>query len=79
MQARVPSCFHDCTGCICTRPAATYTGYVSSVGTQLLGGTLADRHGGKIVMAFGIVAFSAISLLMPLAVTQVCVSHVVLR
>jgi len=61
------------------KPAATHTCFVLSVGTQLLGGTLADRHGGKIVMAFGIVAFSAMSLLMPVAVTQVCVSHVLLR
>ena len=39
------------------------------MGTQLLGGTLADRVGGKRVMAFGIAAFSATSLLMPAALS----------
>ena len=45
-----------------------------SEGTQLLGGTLADKHGGKVVMAYGIIAFSAMSSLMPLAVSQVSMS-----
>ena len=35
--------------------------------TQLLGGYLADRHGGRAVMACGIAWFSAASLLLPLA------------
>ncbi len=47
---------------------------VLSEGTQLLGGTLADKHGGKIVMAYGVIAFSAMSSLMPLAVSQVSMS-----
>ncbi len=53
-----------CTSRVCTL----------SEGTQLLGGTLADRHGGKIVMAYGIIAFSAMSSLMPLTVSQVGMS-----
>ena len=38
-------------------------GYVS---TQLVGGTLADRFGGKRVMAWGMVFFSVASMLLPL-------------
>jgi ACS family sodium-dependent inorganic phosphate cotransporter/ACS family sodium-dependent inorganic phosphate cotransporter-like MFS transporter 9 len=37
--------------------------------TQLLGGTLADKYGGKLVMAGGIAWFSAASLLVPLALS----------
>ncbi|KAK9915240.1 hypothetical protein WJX75_006550 [Coccomyxa subellipsoidea] len=39
------------------------------MGTQLLGGTMADRVGGKLVMAWGIAIFSLTSLLMPLALS----------
>lgn len=38
-------------------------GYVS---TQLIGGTLADRYGGKRVMAVGMLFFSLASMLLPL-------------
>lgn len=34
------------------------------------GGTLADRMGGKVVMAWGIAVFSLTSLLMPLALSK---------
>lgn len=34
--------------------------------TQLLGGTLADRHGGKVVMGCAIALFSAASMILPL-------------
>ena len=37
--------------------------------TQLFGGTMADKYGGKRVMAFGIAWFSVASLLMPLALS----------
>ena len=37
--------------------------------TQLFGGTMADKYGGKRVMAFGIAWFSIASLLMPLALS----------
>ncbi len=37
--------------------------------TQLLGGTLADKYGGKVVMAFGMLWFSLASLALPLALT----------
>jgi hypothetical protein len=37
--------------------------------TQLLGGTLADRYGGKLVMAGGIVWFSLASMLLPAALS----------
>ncbi|KAI8477407.1 MAG: hypothetical protein J3K34DRAFT_515747 [Monoraphidium minutum] len=37
--------------------------------TQLLGGSLADKHGGKRVMAGGILWFSLASLLLPLALS----------
>ncbi|CAL8468433.1 g7973 [Coccomyxa elongata] len=40
------------------------------MGTQLLGGTLADRVGGKLVMAWGIALFSLTSLMMPLALSK---------
>ncbi|EIE19438.1 MFS general substrate transporter [Coccomyxa subellipsoidea C-169] len=40
------------------------------MGTQLLGGTMADRVGGKLVMAWGIAVFSLTSLLMPLALSK---------
>ena len=44
-------------------------GYVA---TQLLGGTLADKYGGKMVMKFGIIFFSISSVLLPLfAITPV--------
>jgi MFS family permease len=35
--------------------------------TQLVGGKLADRRGGKVTMAFGIAWFSVASLLLPAA------------
>jgi len=44
-------------------------GYVA---TQLLGGSLADKYGGKIVMKFGIIFFSISSVLLPLfAITPI--------
>lgn len=44
-------------------------GYVA---TQLLGGTLADKYGGKMVMKFGIIFFSISSVLLPLfAITPI--------
>eukprot|EP00890_Picochlorum_soloecismus_P004500 jgi/Picsp_1/5050/NSC_02413-R1_probable anion transporter chloroplastic-like len=44
-------------------------GYVA---TQLLGGALADKYGGKMVMKFGIVFFSISSVLLPLfAITPI--------
>lgn len=36
-------------------------------GTQILGGSLADQYGGKIVIARGILVFSLASLMFPLA------------
>jgi len=38
--------------------------------TQLLGGALADKYGGKVVMAGGIVWFSLASMLMPVALSE---------
>ena len=46
--------------------AAFLWGYMA---TQLLGGALADKFGGKRVLAGGILWFSAASVLMPLAVS----------
>lgn len=40
---------------------------------------MADRHGGKVVMAYGVTAFSAMSLLMPLLLRQVCASGLLSR
>jgi hypothetical protein len=37
--------------------------------TQLLGGSLADRHGGKMVLGAGVLWFSAASILLPLTLT----------
>lgn len=37
--------------------------------TQLLGGALADKYGGKVVMAAGIAWFSVASLLLPAAIS----------
>lgn len=37
--------------------------------TQLMGGMLAGRHGGKIVMAFGVAWFSIASVLLPLSLS----------
>ncbi|KAK9828655.1 hypothetical protein WJX72_001353 [[Myrmecia] bisecta] len=38
--------------------------------TQVLGGTLADKYGGKIVMAYGVLWFSLASLLLPVALSS---------
>ncbi|PNH05045.1 putative anion transporter 4, chloroplastic [Tetrabaena socialis] len=42
--------------------------------TQLAGGSLADRHGGKLVLAGGIAWFSVASLLLPAALTPATVA-----
>ncbi|GIL51685.1 hypothetical protein Vafri_7616 [Volvox africanus] len=42
--------------------------------TQLVGGALADRYGGKLVLAGGIVWFSAASMLLPLALSPATVA-----
>ena len=46
--------------------AAFIWGYMA---TQLLGGTLADKYGGKAVLAGGILWFSLASAVMPFALT----------
>lgn len=51
--------------------AAFLWGYMA---TQLLGGTLADRYGGKTVIAWAIVFFSLASLALPLVLARADVS-----
>ena len=41
--------------------------------TQLFGGTMADKYGGKLVMASGIAWFSLASMLVPLALSDAVV------
>ena len=41
--------------------------------TQLFGGTMADKYGGKLVMAGGIAWFSLASMLVPLALSDAVV------
>jgi MFS transporter, ACS family, solute carrier family 17 (sodium-dependent inorganic phosphate cotransporter), other len=45
-----------------TRATSVPVGYA---GTQLIGGSLADRYGGKLVLATGVVAWSAFTFLTP--------------